>query len=170
MQKLSCLTRWKSVLQCQLSFASSRVREDCCCAAFQSPCQIWSHELLLLLMGQCRERLLFVMKLFVYNLSVWKECRIYSFLLFTKEMTSDHATFLSGCRCCLPKRIPSCDTNFATRDISFWSIFKCLLHFFWRNCKRFLNGTNAILKFDNLASRCNFFRFLFALQLFLINF
>ena len=66
--------------------------------------------------------------------------------------------------------LPSCDTNFATRDISFWSIFKCLLHFFWRNRKRFLNGTNAILKFDNLASRCNFFRFLFALQLFLINF
>ena len=66
--------------------------------------------------------------------------------------------------------LPSCDTNFATRDRSFWSIFKCLLHFFWRNRKRFLNGTNAILKFDNLASRCNFFRFLFALQLFLINF
>ena len=66
--------------------------------------------------------------------------------------------------------IPSCDTNFATCDRSFWSIFKCLLHFFWRNRKRFLNGTNAILKFDNLASRCNFFRFLSALQLFLINF
>ena len=66
--------------------------------------------------------------------------------------------------------VPLCDTNFATRDRSFLSIFKCLSHFFWRNRKSFLNGTNAILKFENLASRCNFFRFLFALQLFLINF
>ena len=73
--------------------------------------------------------------------------------------SSEHAGYL-----------PLCDTNFATRDRSFLSIFKCLPHFFWRNRKRFLNGTNAILKFENLASRCNFFRFLFALQLFLINF
>ena len=52
----------------------------------------------------------------------------------------------------------------------FLPIFKCLSHFFWRNRKSFLNGTNAILKYENLASRCNFFRFLFALQLLLINF
>ena len=70
----------------------------------------------------------------------------------------------------IPCGVPLCDTNFATCDRSFLSISKCLLHFFWRNRKSFLNGTNAILKFENLALRYNFFRFLFALQLFLINF
>ena len=78
--------------------------------------------------------------------------------------------------CCL--RIVSVTTSFSVWKYQtlppvtdlFLPIFKCLPHFFWRNCKRFLNGTNAILKFDNLASRCIFFRFLFALQLFLINF
>ena len=114
--KLSCLTRWKSVLQCQLSFASSRLREDCCCAAFQSPCHNCSHELLLSLMDQCRESLLFVMKLFVFNLSIWQERCIYSFLLFTKEMTSDHATFLSGCL--LPKKITAKNRGSVYRFIS----------------------------------------------------
>ena len=50
-------------------------------------------------------------------------------------------------------KLPLCDTNFATHDRYFLSIFKCLSHFFWRNRKRFLNGTNAILKFEKLASR-----------------
>ena len=124
-QKLRCLTslkRWKSVLQCQLSFASSRLREDCCCAAFQSPCHNCSHELLPSLMDQCRESLLFVMKLFVFNLSIWQERCIYSFLLFTKEMTSDHATFLSGCRCCLPKRITAKNRGSVYRFISLYLV------------------------------------------------
>ena len=67
------------------------------------------------------------------------------FLQFGEKISEKKILFVTT-------RVPLCDTNFATRDRSFLSIFKCLSHFFWRNRKRFLNGTNAILKFENLAS------------------
>ena len=67
-------------------------------------------------------------------------------------------------------QLPFCDTNIGTRDRSFLLEKRCLSDLLWLNGKIFLIGTNGIQKFENLACSHNFFRFLIALQLFLINF
>ena len=69
-----------------------------------------------------------------------------------------------------PVVLPLCDTNIGTRDRSFLLEIRCLSHLLWLNQKIFLIGTNGIQKFENLAYSHNFFRFLIALELFLINF
>ena len=59
--------------------------------------------------------------------------------------------------------LPFCDTNIGTCDRSFLLEKRCLSHLLWLNGKIFLIGTNCIQKFENLACRHNFFRFLIAL-------